>query len=125
MDPSIKQEWLEALRSEQYKQGRFRLRNLDGSFCCLGVLCDIASRHGVGGWESGAKLAKHFGDLPVYCCDKQGHSDTAEGHLPRAVVEWAGLNGRTVLLGGGDTLALLNDAKHTFAEIADLIEREL
>jgi hypothetical protein len=30
--------WLAALRSGDYKQGRAKLMNSDGSYCCLGVL---------------------------------------------------------------------------------------
>lgn len=38
-DTKIKQEWLAALRSGNYKQGRECLYNPDNkSFCCLGVL---------------------------------------------------------------------------------------
>jgi hypothetical protein len=126
MNPSIKQEWLAALRSGQYKQGKHRLQNSAGGFCCLGVLCDIASRHGVGRWESDwRKLPEHLGDLPVYCGDIQGSPDAAEGHLPQAVMEWAGLDTRTVYLGGGDALTALNDHGLTFAEIADLIDKKL
>lgn len=39
-----KQEWIEALRSGKYKQGRSQLKRTEGSceqFCCLGVLGDI------------------------------------------------------------------------------------
>lgn len=35
----IRAKWLEALRSGNYKQGKFGLRTGD-TFCCLGVLCD-------------------------------------------------------------------------------------
>ena len=33
-------DWLAALRSGKYVQGKGRLRE-DDSFCCLGVLCDV------------------------------------------------------------------------------------
>jgi hypothetical protein len=39
MDPQIKQRWVDALRSGQYKQGKGFLHR-GNKFCCLGVLCD-------------------------------------------------------------------------------------
>jgi len=41
MDPTIKKQWLKALRSGQYEQGRMALRTEAGTYCCLGVLVDI------------------------------------------------------------------------------------
>ena len=40
------EEWLVALESGEYKQGRGRLRD-DNGFCCLGVACDLS---GLGEW---------------------------------------------------------------------------
>lgn len=42
MNKELKQKWLAALRSGEYKQGEGKLYNpLDNSYCCLGVLCDL------------------------------------------------------------------------------------
>ena len=46
MNPRIKAEWLDALRSGEYKQANGALHEIDpatgaASFCCLGVLCDL------------------------------------------------------------------------------------
>ena len=45
MGKTVKQRWLEALRSGKYKQGTSCLRQNEDDeedyFCCLGVLCDI------------------------------------------------------------------------------------
>jgi hypothetical protein len=46
MDKEIKEKWLKALRSGEYKQGRNLLyqSKIDGTeerYCCLGVLCDV------------------------------------------------------------------------------------
>jgi hypothetical protein len=49
MKQDIKEKWLTALRSGNYKQGRFVLRNPLDQYCCLGVLCDISS---LGNWVS-------------------------------------------------------------------------
>ena len=40
--------WIAALRSGTYNQGRERLRLYEDSYCCLGVLCDIYDPKG---WE--------------------------------------------------------------------------
>lgn len=50
MDAAIKAKWLEALRSGDYRQGTGHLRSVSNdTYCCLGVLCDIADPEG---WES-------------------------------------------------------------------------
>lgn len=54
MNKERKAQWIEALRSGKYKQGRCYLRipKQDGvdEFCCLGVACDISE---VGRWVDG------------------------------------------------------------------------
>lgn len=35
------QEWVDALRSGEYKQGKHVLRSTRDEFCCLGVACDL------------------------------------------------------------------------------------
>jgi hypothetical protein len=40
LNPELKARWVAALRSSEYKQGRYLLRNDENEFCCLGVLCD-------------------------------------------------------------------------------------
>lgn len=37
--------WVEKLRSGEYKKGRMLLHTKDGTFCCLGVACDLYSKH--------------------------------------------------------------------------------
>lgn len=41
MDTKLKTKWVKALRSGRYKQGCGNLRNLDGTYCCLGVLRNV------------------------------------------------------------------------------------
>lgn len=43
MNPELKQKWIEALESGKYKKGKAKLRRVDGSYCCLGVLCEVAN----------------------------------------------------------------------------------
>ena len=40
MNRRVKKEWIEALRSGDYEQGKGRLCG-DGGFCCLGVVADL------------------------------------------------------------------------------------
>jgi hypothetical protein len=42
MDAELKARWVAALRSGEYEQGRRQLRAGD-TYCCLGVLCVVAS----------------------------------------------------------------------------------
>lgn len=45
-------QWISALRSGEYKQGVGRLKNREtNSFCCLGVLCDLAAKDGGDKWK--------------------------------------------------------------------------
>ena len=50
MDKEIKEKWLEALRSGEYIQGEGQLarERFDKiEYCCLGVLCEVATREGI------------------------------------------------------------------------------
>lgn len=40
LEPDFKAYWVEALRSGEYKQGKYLLKKGD-KFCCLGVACDL------------------------------------------------------------------------------------
>ena len=42
---NLRQQWIEALESGKYPQGRFFLKNR-GLYCCLGVLCEVAGLKG-------------------------------------------------------------------------------
>jgi hypothetical protein len=42
MNRELKQQWIDALRSGKYRQGRGALRSDDGEYCALGVLADIS-----------------------------------------------------------------------------------
>jgi hypothetical protein len=120
MDPEVKALWVEALRSGNFKQGRNLLRSMDDSYCCLGVLCELAHQAGV--IPAPEPSTKAGGD-PIY----YQYQDRT-GFPPDDVKEWAGLS-RNV---SGDInpeigeLTRMNDAKRaTFGEIANWIEREL
>lgn len=43
MNANAKEQWINALRSGEYKQGKKMLHNVEeNTFCCLGVLCKIS-----------------------------------------------------------------------------------
>lgn len=114
MNPEIKTQWVAALRSGEYEQGRGVLHHVPtNTFCCLGVLCDLAAKAGV-------VEADHGPDLTVY----DGHTAV----LPESVYRWAGLDmdhPSVKLVDGLDGLAAHNDNGVLFPELADAIEGQL
>lgn len=118
MKKEIADKWIAALESKEYSQGKGALKNKDG-FCCLGVLCDLASKEGVGTWgEPSGSLA-----ISTFTVDMNHWDDTLP---PDPVVAWAGLNSRSG--NRGDTRKPLwelnDDSKYTFKRIATLIRKE-
>lgn len=116
MNPEVKQMWLDALRSGEYKQGRGELRTADDEFCCLGVLCDIHSKvtHDIEWGED---------ELGFFAYDG------SEGTLPLSVIEWAELPSENPIV-KVEAIAAYNDGDsdmepHSFEQIADLIEGNL
>jgi hypothetical protein len=111
MDYQIKQLWIDALRSGEYKQGRGRLKR-DDAYCCLGVLCDLHRK------ETGAKWWRSRDPgVDEYLCSSAA--------LPMQVTCWAGLKQDDPRTKGVQTLAQLNDSGMDFQTIADIIEKEL
>lgn len=47
MKLALKNQWIENLRSGRFKQGHHRLRRLDNTYCCLGVLCETLRENGL------------------------------------------------------------------------------
>ncbi len=145
MNPEIKQLWLNALRGGEYEQGHGYLRRNKAeqdSFCCLGVLCDLAEQAGVIGEPEESDWSG--GETYIYRDDYEGE----ETILPEGVARWAGLlveredgsfgpnkagrmNDYVVVESdygteeGYLTLWELNDsAGHTFADLANVIEEQ-
>lgn len=109
MDKALKAQWVNALRSGEYRQARERLRQT-GAYCCLGVLCTLVP--GVE-WEDD--------DAYVY---EDGYRCDADGELPSPVRASAGISKDEM-----GVLICMNDGKgmhaHSFSEIADWIEAHL
>ncbi len=114
MNPEIKAKWVAALRSGEYKQATGRLR-VDDSFCCLGVLCDLHAKFtGTVWWQNENRQFEYKGQRQI---------------LPEPVIEWAAIPhefGDNIYLHHKRIcLSAENDEGVSFAEIADIIEREL
>ena len=122
MNPRIKQRWLEALRSGEYKQTTGNLQNSDG-FCCLGVLCDLHAKERGMNWVRQTDGYELYGETQI---------------LPLSVQEWAGLDndigglvdfeyeGDGVMYVKSESLPEINDTwNKNFNEIADLIEAQI
>ena len=127
MNQDIKQRWIDALRSGQYKQGIGFLRNAQDQFCCLGVLCDLYVKENAkpgsdDDWEEGSEYNAY--DYCLY---------GVLGALPEAVMQWAGVDSMNPLARYPNlpnhrftTLAALNDSQQvTFDDIAAVIEEQL
>ena len=110
MNPQIKEDWVEALRSGEYEQTQGVL-DQDDRQCCLGVLCDILDVPFVMGIEPKGRF-RLYGETGV---------ESESGHLPASVLKRTGITPTQV-----DRLVDLNDKyKATFDEIADYIEATL
>lgn len=120
MKPEIKARWVAALRSGKYEQAYGALRRNVG-FCCLGVLCDVASEDQIGKWEPSHMEVQRVQKIYQFNCHNKQSSD---GLLPGPVMEWAGLSCPSPVV-EASTLVGHNDEGESFSEIADLIERYL
>lgn len=123
MDEQIKEQWVKALRSGDYKQGKTRLETDEG-FCCLGVLCDLAVKAGIIERRPTAAIR---GGVASYGVEGLTREISV---LPRLVVDWAGLIdcNPLVRINGHyyHALSHMNDIEgSSFLEIADLIEEQL
>ena len=129
MDDTVKQKWLDALRSGDYEQGIGALRKANGTdtFCCLGVLCDLyQDATGKGEWEKPGHRKKYRFITP---------NGEEQGVLPDDVCDWAGLEVNQGASLSPDALpddksthynlSSLNDADYSFGDIADVIEQTL
>ena len=96
-------QWVAALRSGEYPQGRDGLRTEDG-YCCLGVVCELA------GMEA------------VYHGDGRYAYDRCTGMLPRRAMEWLGIDTASPRIGSKTAITLNDDYLLSFPQIADLIE---
>lgn len=116
MNPTVKQKWVEALRSGDYQQTEKVLKH-GNCFCVLGVLCGLYRiEKGIKGW----------GDPDYFFVGDEHEVDI----LPKAVVDWAGLDSQTGPMLSINHSRLLqitvfnDDMSLTFEELADAIEAQ-
>ena len=118
MNEEIKKKWVGALRSGEYKQGRSILYNReDNTFCCLGVLCDLAVKEGIVTTIVGT--TEDIVDCTFFGMEK------AYEYLPEEVMEWANLSDNAPFVGIYTLTELNDDFKMSFENIADRIEKHL
>lgn len=121
MNPTVKQQWVEALRGGNYIRGHNGLRRGNDTYCCLGVLCDLYHlTTGNGEWIEE--------ELDVTTSYYRFLGDTT--YLPPPVAEWSGLVTSNPRLPSGilsreGYLSEANDNGHSFKQIADAIEEHL
>lgn len=125
MNADIKAAWVAALRSGEYQQGKGRLHIVDtNSYCCLGVLCDLAKQAGI---------VEESPDGSFFSPDESAALKGNEGKhawgnatfdLCWAVRDWAETPDTNPMV-AGHRLSSWNDGGTPFAKIADLIEEYL
>lgn len=136
MRDDIKAKWVAALRSGDYEQGRNYLQS-EGKFCCLGVLCEVAVAEGLDLRPIDTIATKvvdgRMIEQPAIAYVASSGDEDRFAFPPREVYEWADIDfnaelhaSPTVISSNYEIeLAELNDSgKHTFADIADLIEAQ-
>lgn len=111
MDGDLLDKWVTALRSEDYGQCTGNLSDLNGSYCCLGVLAEI------NGMDMGKNVEGLMDVLGAPLAAAAAAAGTEASSAP-AVVQ-ANLPEITAT-----SLAELNDGGYSFAQIADMLEAE-
>lgn len=108
MKKEIAMKWAETLKSGEYKQGTGVIKK-GNKFCCLGVLCDLASKEGIGKWDGNIFITGKNSDI----------FDAVV--LPVKVTKWAGLKSTDPILDDIHSASTLNDSKVPFKIIADYL----
>ena len=105
MNKRVKKLWVKALRSGEFVQGYNQLkrgRDKSASYCCLGVLCEVAKREGV--------IRAYRG---------------GDGFPSAKVLEWAGLERSNPRMPRISATRFNDTLKKPFTYIADRIEKYL
>lgn len=99
------QQWISALRSGTFKQGRGKLR-AGNRYCCLGVVC----------FKAGMKAKR----IPATNTFKYGVSSSI---LPKTAQRWLGVKDADPLVGDMSCTFLNDTQRLTFKQIAARIEK--
>jgi len=128
MDVQLKAKWIAALRSGEFKQAQGELHDArNDSYCCLGVLCKVVGAE----WTSFEKevLGENRSyfvtreHVPVKDGELLGDTDGEE--LEAAACEKFGIPDQTIFIHMNDGNTKLDIKPHSFAEIANYIEKFL
>ena len=111
----VKKAWINALRGEDYSQGKTYLRSKDDAYCCLGVLCDLGS---LGNWRLDAQ--RYLYESPVGCSQGGFVGCSQAVFLSEELRKLTGLDAAAE-----SVLIRMNDNGSSFSEIADWIEKNL
>jgi hypothetical protein len=111
MNSQIKEKWIAALRSNEYKQAQGYLHTNEG-FCCLGVLCDLYAEEKNMEWK-----IENDGNIRSF--------DGKDQVLPQSVSDWSGV--RTDIIENPTYWKLvdMNDSGEDFSYIAEYIRENL
>jgi hypothetical protein len=112
--------WIEMLRSGQFRQTRGQLKRVHGGverYCCLGVACELYSVKVGGFWNRNDFFADVLFDGTEDDIIYEDLSVTNSTELPDRVLNWFGLTADEQ-----GQLAEWNDARMSFNKIADTIE---
>lgn len=112
MDKALKSKWLSALRGAEYQQAHGSLRQSGPSFCCLGVLLEVAKR---GAWDDEERQCYRIDD------DTLLEGDLGSYRRELGVT----LEHETHLVNMNDGAADFLDNPQPFSVIADYIEKNL
>ncbi len=119
MNRQLIENWIGALRSGEYQQARFQLKNWStNAYCCLGVACDIHPN-----MEWGSHTDRFNAFPPTDIMNDYGIALGSNKHL---------IDKHRLIIGClevrhiGELLAYLNDELNwSFSRIADWIEQNL
>jgi hypothetical protein len=106
MDTELKQQWLTALRSGEYKQGREFMRCGD-AYCALGVLCAISGE---------------IRFTPIVCDRYPGLYNSNCKDSDEGASSWVT---KQISDEAYESISSMNDYGYTFRQIADYIEANI
>lgn len=109
MKKELKDKWIAALRSGEYRQGKSKLKTDSGGYCCLGVLADICKL------DLDHELSGYF----YVTIGTEGYPEELQGN--------SGLPLQLAVMNDGSLHHLHNPTtkQHSFLEIADWIENNI
>ena len=107
LDVDIKQEWLTALRSGEYQQGKYSLKQ-DNKYCCLGVILELQN-----------ELTLSYDNM--FCNFHHSSCISDKSAMYNVLSGFGDFKGFRI--DKKECLANLNDSEYTFNEIADIIEQ--